>query len=185
MRGSRIQISAALVSALTVGACASAPSPLNRVAVAYATLNNAAGERTGTAELWQDIDRIVHVSVQVTGMPAGSHGIHFHATGKCDGAEATAFASAGGHFNPLGRQHGLDNAAGPHAGDAPNFTVGADGTGRATFTTDRVSLTEGSTGLFDADGSALVVHASADDQTSQPSGNSGARIACGVLKNSR
>ncbi|HEX6573366.1 MAG TPA: superoxide dismutase family protein [Gemmatimonadaceae bacterium] len=167
---------------VAVAGCASAPSPLDRVAAAYATIVNSAGDQRGTAELWQDMDKIVHVEVQVTNMPSGPHGIHFHAVGKCDGSGSTAFATAGAHFNPIGRQHGLDNPQGPHAGDAPNFTVNADGTGRASFTTDRVTLTEGSTSLFDEDGSAIVIHAAADDQTSQPSGNSGARIACGVVK---
>ena len=171
-----------IAAVVAAAACASAPSPLNRAAAAYATIANAAGDRRGTAELWQDLDKIVHVEIQFTGMPPGPHGIHFHATGQCDGTGSTPFATAGAHYNPLGRQHGLDNAAGPHAGDSPNFTVGEDGTGRATFTTDRVSLTEGSTSLFDEDGSAIVVHAAADDQKSQPAGNSGGRIACGVVK---
>jgi len=167
---------------LLSAACASAPSPLDRVAEANATIVNAAGDERGTAELWQDRDKIVHVEVQVMNLPPGPHGIHFHAVGKCDGSGSTPFATSAAHYNPLGRQHGLDNPAGPHAGDAPNFSVAADGTGRASFTTDRVSLTEGSTSLLDADGSAIVIHASADDQTSQPAGNSGARIACGVVK---
>jgi superoxide dismutase, Cu-Zn family len=178
-------LTAALFGGLVSAGCASAPSPLDRVAVAYARISNAAGDERGTVEMWQDADKIVHVEVQVFSMPAGPHGIHFHAVGKCEGAGSTPFATSGAHFNPLGRQHGLDNAAGPHAGDAPNFTVAADGTGRASFTTDRVSLTEGSTSLFDADGSAIVIHAAADDQTSQPAGNSGARIACGVVKQTR
>lgn len=169
-------------AAATLAACASAPAPFNRVAVAFATISNAAGAQRGTAELWQDLDKVVHVDVQLTGLPPGPHGIHFHAAGVCDPAGATAFASAGAHFNPLGRQHGLDNPAGPHAGDSPNFTVNSDGNGRATFTTDRISLTDGSTSLFDTDGSSIVIHAMADDQISQPSGNSGARIACGVVK---
>ena len=171
-----------IVAIVAFSGCASAPSPLNRVAVAYATISNAAGERRGTAELWQDLDKVVHVDVQLTGLPPGPHGIHFHEKGLCEPEGASAFASAGSHFNPLGRQHGLDNPAGPHGGDAPNFTVNSDGNGRASFTTDRVSLTDGSTSLFDADGSAIVIHAAADDQISQPSGNSGARIACGVVK---
>ncbi|MEO8575260.1 MAG: superoxide dismutase family protein [Gemmatimonadales bacterium] len=170
------------VAGVVLAACASAPSPLNRVAVAYATISNAAGEKRGTVELWQDLDKVVHVDAQLTGLPPGPHGIHFHEKGLCEPAGTTAFASAGAHFNPLGRQHGLDNPAGPHGGDAPNFTVNADGNGRASFTTDRVSLTDGSTSLLDADGSAIVIHAAADDQISQPSGNSGARIACGVVK---
>lgn len=172
-------------AAILVAGCASAPAPLNRVAAAYATIANSAGERRGTAEIWQDIDKVVHVDVQVTGMPAGPHGIHFHEVGNCDPAGTAAFSVAGSHFNPLGRQHGLDNPQGPHGGDAPNFTVSADGIGRATFTTDRVSLTDGSTSLFDSDGSAIVIHAGADDQLSQPAGNSGARIACGVVKRTR
>lgn len=173
----------ALAAAATLAACASgALSSTSRVAAATATIRNAAGEERGTADIWQDRDNVLHVDVQVSGMPPGPHGIHFHAVGLCDASGTTAFASAGAHYNPLGRQHGLDNAAGPHAGDAPNFTVAADGTGRATFTTDRVSLTEGSTTLFDSDGTAIVIHAAADDQISQPAGNAGGRIACGVLK---
>ena len=176
----------ALVAAvmLALAGCASAGMSSNRVAAATATIRDASGAERGTANIWQDRDNIVHVDVQVTGMPAGPHGIHFHEVGRCDASGATAFASAGSHYNPLGRQHGLDNASGPHAGDAPNFTVASDGTGRATFTTDRVSLTEGSTSLFDSDGSAIVIHAGADDQISQPAGNSGGRIACGVVDRS-
>src|SRR6185503_18969715 len=102
----RILLPAAAV--ITAAGCASAPSPLNRVAVAYATISNAAGERRGTAELWQDLDKVVHVDVQLTGLPPGPHGIHFHEKGLCEPEGATAFASAGSHFNPLGRQHGLD-----------------------------------------------------------------------------
>lgn len=179
-------VSLAIVAgAAAFAGCAHAPSPLNRIAVAYSTIKNTDGDTKGTAELWQDADNVVHVEVQVTGMPVGPHGIHFHAVGGCESTTAGAFSGAGAHFNPLGRQHGLDNPQGPHGGDAPNFTVNADGTGRASFTTDRVSLTSGSTSLFDADGSSIVVHAAADDQISQPAGNSGARIACGVLKTTR
>lgn len=185
MGQSNVGRGALCASVILAAGCASAPSPLNRVAAAYATIQNAAGEQRGTAELWQDADRIVHVEVQLVNLPPGPHGIHFHAVGKCDGDGSTPFSTAGGHFNPLGRQHGLDNPLGPHGGDAPNFTVAADGTGRASFTTDRVSLTEGSTSLFDADGSSIVIHAGADDQMSQPAGNSGGRIACGVLKETR
>ena len=167
---------------LTAAGCASAPSPSDRIASATAVIVNAAGEERGTANVWQDRDKIIHVDVQLMNMPSGPHAIHFHAVGRCEGSGSTPLTSAGAHYNPLGRQHGLDNPAGPHAGDAPNFTVNAEGGGRANFTTDRVSLTEGSTSLLDNDGSAIVIHASADDQTSQPAGNSGGRIACGVLK---
>lgn len=171
-----------VAAAAAVAGCAHAPAPFNRVAVAYATLAGAAGEPRGTVEMWQDPDNIVHVKLQLHDLPAGAHGIHFHAVAKCEGAGATPFATAGAHYNPLGRQHGLLNPAGPHAGDAPNITVGADGKADVSFTTDRVTLTAGSTSLFDADGSAIVIHAAPDNQTSQPSGNSGARIACGTVR---
>ncbi|MGK2960910.1 MAG: superoxide dismutase family protein [Gemmatimonadaceae bacterium] len=179
----RISRGIALAAAsLAFAACASTQLSSDRVAVASASIRDVSGQDRGTAEIWQDRDNVIHVGVQVTGMPAGPHGIHFHETGTCSASGTTPFASAGAHFNPLGRQHGLDHSAGPHAGDAPNFTVAADGTGRATFTTDRVSLTNGSTTLFDADGSSIVIHAGADDQISQPAGNSGSRIACGVIQ---
>lgn len=176
-------LSTAAVAA-TLASCSSTQIATNRVASASATIVSSSGDERGSADLWQDRDNVVHVDVQVTGMPPGSHGIHFHAVGVCEGTGSSAFASAGAHYNPLGRQHGLDNSAGPHAGDAPNFPVAADGTGRVTFTTDRISLTDGSTSLFDSDGSAIVIHAAADDQISQPAGNAGARIACGVVRRS-
>ena len=164
-----------------IGACAHAPSPLNRIAVAYSTFESAAGEPRGTALIWQDPGNVVHVELQLSGLPPGEHGIHFHAVAKCEGG-TTAFSTAGAHYNPIGREHGLNNPAGPHAGDAPNIIVAADGTARTSFTTDRVTLTDGSTTVFDADGSAIVIHAGPDDQISQPAGNSGARIVCGTLR---
>jgi superoxide dismutase, Cu-Zn family len=172
----------AIVGAAAICACKSAPSPLNRIAVAYSTFQGAAGEPRGTALLWQDPGNIVHVELQLRDLPPGEHGIHFHSVAKCEGG-ATPFATAGAHYNPIGREHGLNNPAGPHAGDAPNIIVGADGRAQVNFTTDRVSLTAGSTTLFDADGSAIVIHAAPDDQVSQPAGNSGARIACGTVRN--
>jgi Cu-Zn family superoxide dismutase len=176
-----MKVSVAAGGIILLAACASTATS-NRIAAATAVIRDASGAERGSADIWQDRDNIVHVDVQVSGMPPGPHGIHFHEVGRCDTSGTTAFATAGAHYNPLGRQHGLDNSAGPHAGDAPNFTVAADGTGRATFTTDRISLTEGSTSLFDSDGSSIVIHAAADDQISQPSGNSGGRIACGVVE---
>lgn len=169
-----------LTGVAAIAGCAHAPSPFNRVAVAYATISGAGGEARGTAQLWQDTDNLVHVTMQLHDLPPGEHGIHFHAVAKCEGAGA--FATAGAHYNPLGRQHGLLNSAGPHSGDAPNLTVGADGRAQVSFTIDRVTLTDGSTTLFDSDGSAIVIHAAPDDQISQPAGNSGARIACGTVR---
>jgi Cu-Zn family superoxide dismutase len=180
MKSMMVRLLAVMAGSAAFAACASAP--LGRAGVAYATISNAAGDIHGAAELWQDRDNIVHVGVEVAGLTPGEHGIHFHAVGVCDGSGTTAFSTAGGHYNPIGREHGLENPAGPHAGDAPNLTAGADGIGRATFTTDRVTLTDGSTSLFDDDGSSIVIHAAADDQKSQPAGNSGARMACGVVK---
>lgn len=160
------------------------------VAVAGATISDSAGRVVATASLWQEADGIVHVDVDVTcasggactALTPGEHGIHFHSVGRCVAASSPAFSSAGGHYNPLFKQHGLNNALGAHAGDAPNLTVGADGRGKASFTTDRVTITSGATSLFDADGSSIVIHGGADDQMSQPAGNSGARVACGVVK---
>lgn len=173
-----------IFGASAIAGCAHAPSPLNRVAIGFATISGPAGEPRGTIELWQDLDNVVHVELQLSDLPPGDHGIHFHAVGKCEGGGTTPFATAGAHYNPIGRQHGLQNSAGPHAGDAPNVTVGADGRSRTGFTTDRVTLTAGSTSLFDSDGSAIVIHAAPDDQVSQPSGNSGTRIACGLVRSS-
>ena len=183
MRSLSSMVSRSLVvnlAAAAVAACAHVPGGTNKVAVAYATIAATNGDSRGTAELFQDPDMIVHVRLQLHDLPPGEHGIHFHAVGQCDGSGA--FATAGAHYNPIGRQHGLLNIGGPHAGDAPNFTVAADGKADVSFTTDRVSLTPGSTTLFDSDGSAIVIHAAADDQTSQPAGNSGARIACGAVR---
>lgn len=143
--------------------------------------------RVGTAELrspngaamgsliLRDTPTGLEIAGSLTGLTPGAHGIHVHQAGRCEGPE---FTTAGGHLNPAGRRHGLENAEGPHAGDLPNVVAGSNGTAPVTLTTPRVTLSE----LFDADGSAVVVHASADDQRSDPAGNSGARVACGVVR---
>jgi len=153
----------------------------NSVANATAIMYDINGSAIGTAQLSQDPGGVVTVDIASISLPAGTHGIHFHQVGKCEGG-ATAFSTAGGHYNPLSKEHGLNNPNGPHAGDAPNIVIPASGVGRVSFTTNRVTLTAGTISLFDADGSAIVVHANADDQVSQPAGNSGARIACGVVQ---
>jgi len=142
---------------------------------------NGNGSLIGTGDIWQDSNNQVHVDIATITLPAGTHGIHFHAVGKCDGG-TTAFSTAGPHYNPMGMEHGLQNPKGPHAGDNPNIVISASGVGRVSFSTDRVSLTPGTRALFDADGSSLVIHANADDQLTDPAGNSGARIACGVVR---
>jgi Cu-Zn family superoxide dismutase len=146
--------------------------------VAHATLLDQAGARVGSAVLREDRDGAVHLDVNVTGMTPGPHGLHIHTVGSCSG---TAFGDAGGHFNPSAAHHGLSNAAGPHAGDLPNIDVLSNGVGRFQGVTTRVTLRPSSTSVLDADGSALVVHAAADDQLTDPAGNSGARVACGVI----
>jgi len=163
------------------GACASTQAGRNSVAQAVAVMFDASGAPVGTAQLWQESNGLVSVEIASLALPPGTHGIHFHEVGKCEGG-STAFSTAGAHYNPLGKEHGLENPNGPHAGDAPNILTPASGIGKVGFTTSRVLLTAGTISLFDADGSAIVVHANADDQRSQPSGNSGARIACGVVR---
>jgi Cu-Zn family superoxide dismutase len=169
----------------TPGPATTKPTPeavaaANDVTAASATLHDAAGAEVGSATLTSTDDGAVHLVVSVHGLPAGAHGIHFHALGECDGA--MAFTSAGGHFNPRDQHHGLENPAGPHAGDLPNLVVGADGSGTMDVVTGRATLRSGPATLFDADGTAIVIHAGEDDQKTDPSGNSGARIACGVVQ---
>jgi superoxide dismutase, Cu-Zn family len=114
----------------------------------------------------------------VKALPEGLHAVHIHAVGKCEGP---AFTSAGGHFNPLNKKHGLKSADGPHAGDLPDMYVNKTGVGRYEALMENITLGSGETSIFDADGSAIVVHAGPDDNMTDPSGNSGDRIACGVI----
>jgi len=169
----------AVLSLISVG-CSSALITRIPVALAIANLTTASGATAGNVRLRQAAGGMITVDVNATGLTPGAHGIHFHEAGLCDGA--SAFATAGAHYNPLNKEHGLDRPAGPHAGDAPNLVAGTNGSATLSFTTDRVTLTSGGTSLFDSNGSAVVVHAAADDQVSQPSGNSGARVACGVVQ---
>jgi len=145
---------------------------------ATADLKKASGETVGRTRLWEDADG-VRILVRVQGLPPGQHGIHLHAVGKCDPPD---FASAGGHFNPAGKQHGLKNPAGSHAGDLPNLEVAADGKGRLNYVTKLATLASGPTSLLGPDGAAVVIHANPDDEVTDPSGNSGGRIACGIIR---
>lgn len=140
---------------------------------ATATLADPGGAPRGTVRI-MSVTGGLRVVVAATGLPPGVHGVHLHTVGKC---EAPAFASAGGHWNPTMKKHGMMSPDGPHEGDLPNLTIAADGTGRLDATIAGAMLEV----LMDADGAALVVHADADDGMTDPSGNSGARIACGVL----
>jgi len=122
----------------------------------------------------------VEVNIKVDGnVTTGQHGIHFHSVGVC--TPAGAFASAGGHFNPTGKKHGLFNPEGPHAGDFEALTIDSYHKGSFIAIDNRISLSPGPNSLLDADGSSIVLHALPDDQRTDPSGNSGARVACGVV----
>lgn len=141
---------------------------------AVAMLRKADGTAAGTATAMLAGDQVM-ISLAVQDLPPGDHGVHVHMTGRCD---APGFESAGGHWNPTNATHGLEDPQGQHAGDMPNLTVTQDGRGTLEY-----RLVGGTfDGLFDPDGSAFVVHASADDQRTDPSGDSGDRIACGVFE---
>jgi superoxide dismutase, Cu-Zn family len=148
---------------------------------AQAVLRDTTGKEVGTATFTPAQDA-VRVILEVASLPPGRHGIHIHATGKC---EPPDFKSAGGHFNPHRKQHGLQNPEGAHAGDLPNLVVGADGTAKATFTAKGATLGKGEGSLLGAEGTALVIHADPDDEKTDPAGSSGARIACGVIEKKR
>lgn len=158
----------------TTAPATGAPAPaVDATTRAIARLRTATGAPAGTATA-SPVDGQTMITLNVEGLPPGQHGVHVHMTGRCD---APTFESAGGHWNPAGAQHGLESPQGQHAGDMPNLTVGADGRGALEH-----RLEGAFDGLLDADGSAFVVHASADDQRTDPSGDSGDRIACGVFE---
>jgi len=138
------------------------------------SLVNASGQSIGTVRAWQTAGG-VSFRIDAAGLPHGVHGLHVHAVGRCDGPE---FTSAGSHWNPANRKHGTSNPDGPHAGDMPNVDVAANGTLGATVVLPGATMAK----LLDADGSAVVLHAAADDYATDASGNSGARIACAVIQ---
>ncbi|HYE92246.1 MAG TPA: superoxide dismutase family protein [Terriglobales bacterium] len=170
-------LSLSLAVVLSAGGCAGMTQSTTGGNVATADLKNAGGQSVGAAT-FTEVPGGVRIVVDVKGLPAGAKGVHIHEVGKCEGPQ---FTSAGGHFNPGKKQHGTMNPQGPHAGDLPNITIASDGTGRLETTTDRVSLGAGANSVFDADGSALVVHAGPDDFVTDPTGNSGGRSACGLI----
>lgn len=168
-----------LVLALMLVLAGSAFAQGNGAQHALAELKDAGGQTIGWARFTEDATGQVHINVHVKGLTPGLHGIHLHAVGSC----SPTFAAAGGHHNPLGHQHGLENPLGAHAGDLPNLEVNGAGVGRLTAVTQLATLSAGTTTLFDANGSALIIHAGPDDQVTDPTGNSGGRVACGVIVN--
>lgn len=151
------------------------PSRPPSFSTATATLRDASGRRVGTMTLADSYAGIL-IRGTVSDLGLGGHAIHIHSVGKCQ----APFTSAGGHFNPQGRQHGYLNLSGPHLGDLPNLTTPAAGSLTFEFLLPGVTL-EGTNALLDADGAAVVIHASSDDYRTDPAGNSGARAACGVI----
>jgi superoxide dismutase, Cu-Zn family len=146
---------------------------------ADAIIRDVAGRELGTLTLAPHMGGLM-LSGRMQSLPPGTHGIHLHATGLCE----PPFESAGGHWNPTSRRHGTQNPEGPHLGDMPNLVVASDGSATVSIMTPGGTL-GGADALLDGDGAAVVVHAAADDYRTDPSGNSGARIACGVVRGSR
>lgn len=146
--------------------------------IAVANLKNADGKPVASATLVEDREG-VHIKVIASGLPPGLHGFHIHEKGAC---ETPNFESSGGHFNPFGKKHGLRNGEGPHAGDLPNLPVNELGVAEFMVTTKHVTLGTGKNSLFGGAGTCLVIHADPDDEVSDPAGNSGARLACGVIE---
>lgn len=171
------RISAALLSGAMVfwlGAMAGAQES------AQAELKDASGKPVGTARVRTTKEGVV-ISMRVNDLPQGLHAVHIHATGKCEGP---GFTSAGAHFNPSNTKHGLKNPDGPHAGDLPDVYINKDGVGQYEVLIQSVTLNGGKLSIVEPEARAIVIHATADDNMSDPAGNSGDRIACGVFAKS-
>lgn len=173
MRGKRIAFG------LLAASLAMTPALAAKTKGASAELKDTDGQAVGTVALREGKDNNgVWLNVSFSNLAPGSHAFHIHETGKCEGD----FKSAGGHYAPEGNKHGLLAEGGPHAGDLPNIHVPSDGRLNLEIFVDKVSLKKGAkNSLFDDDGSAFVVHEGVDDYKSQPSGDAGKRIACGVV----
>lgn len=161
------------VSLVTVAVC-----PVCASTMAVARLYNASGELVGLATFVESHDG-VRVTVNLSGMPPGTHALHIHAAGSC---EKPDFKSAKGHFNPYDRKHGLKSPDGPHAGDLLNIVIAADGTGAAVVTAPLATLGDGANSLFRQGGTAIMIHEGPDDYVTDPAGAAGPRIACGVIE---
>ena len=162
---------------LALAGCAGMSQPASTGDSATAIMTSPSGQTVGVATL-TEVAGGVRIVIDVKDLPPGQKGVHIHEVGKCEGPQ---FTSAGGHFNPDKKQHGTLNPQGAHAGDLPNIAVDGYGVGRLETTTNRITLGAGPTSVFDADGSAIVIHAAADDFKTDPTGNSGGRSVCGVI----
>jgi Cu-Zn family superoxide dismutase len=165
-----------LLSVAVAGAgCLAAVSA--QAETAKAALKDAGGKDVGQVQLLQTPHGVL-IKLTLKGVPAGDHAFHVHAVGKCE----PPFTSAGGHFNPSSHKHGMEAADGPHAGDMPNLHIPASGELVVEIANPMISLVKGQPNtVFDADGSAIIIHAGADDYKTDPTGNAGDRIACGVI----
>jgi superoxide dismutase, Cu-Zn family len=171
--------SAAGAALLLLAACGAMAGADKARKTATADLKDVKGQSVGVAKFTATKSG-VEMSAKLMNLSPGVHAIHIHEAGKCD---APDFKTAGGHFNPAGRKHGMQNPEGHHAGDLPNFTVDAKGKGTFKSTTQDVTLAgSGPTSLFRAGGTSVVIHEKADDMKTDPAGNAGTRIACGAIQ---
>ena len=166
----RILSALAISSVVTLG--------LSAQGMKHIDIKDAKGASIGMAMISAAKDGGISIDLDVKGLTPGEHAIHIHSVAKCEGP---GFTTAGPHFNPAAKKHGLQSPDGPHAGDMMNFTVGANGAAKVTVTNKAVTMADGENSIFANGGTALMIHAAADDMKTDPGGAAGDRIACGVI----
>jgi Cu-Zn family superoxide dismutase len=174
----RLLVNVSIIAVFALLAFTDALFGQGMVKKAHAVIRDGKATAIGTASLTQT-KRGVKITGSFANLAPDSHALHIHTVGKCEGP---TFTSAGGHFNPQNKQHGKDNPRGAHAGDLPNFDVSAAGKAKINVTASNVTLGPGTNSLFHDGGTALVIHAMPDDYKTDPTGNAGVRIACGVVE---